>query len=439
MSRAPIRIALVTLLALALGSPAAVAAQGISKMDRDRTSTMLEQVRKDIERSYYDSTFGGVDVAARFARAEEGIQRASSLGELLGHVAAAVAELDDSHTFFIPPRQTVRAFYGWEMGMIGDSCFVTHVTPDSDADAKGLREGDAVLNVVGLVPARDNLWKLLYLIHVLRPQSSLRVIVRSPGSEPRQLDLAAKVREGKRVVDLTGSDGGDDIWTLIREAQDSAASRQSLFIELGSDVLFWKLAQFDNFDRRIDDGVKRAQKAKTLILDLRGNGGGQEKALHYLLGALSPDDVVIGTRRERSRTTQLVARGRGEKAFGGRLILLVNAASASASEIVARVVQLGERGIVIGDRTAGAVMVGRTFSHSIGTERVIAYAVNVTVGDLVMTDGGRLERVGVTPNHIVVPTGADLAARRDPTLARAAELAGLTMTPAQAGALLRER
>lgn len=434
------RLALYLALAtLTIGAPGTIVAQGISKMDRSRTSTMLEQVRKDIERSYFDSTFRGVDLERVFARAEDGVQRAGSLAELFGNVAAAVAELDDSHTYFIPPQQTVRADYGWEMQMIGDSCFVTRVKPGSDAETRGLREGDAVLGLLGLKPTRESLSKILYLIHVLRPQASLPVVIQSPGGQPRQMDLAARIRESKRILDLTGADGGGDIWSLVREAQDDESRSRSTFVELGADVLLWKLRRFDSYARDLDDGFKRAQKAKTLILDLRGNSGGHINALLSLLGNLSAGDLTVGESRERARTLPIIAKGRGDKAFPGRLIILVDAESASASEISARTVQLAGRGIVVGDRSAGAVMVSRYFGHTIGTERVVAYAVSVTVADVIMQDGERLERVGVTPDHLIIPTGADLAARRDPALARAAELAGVALTPAQAGALLRDR
>jgi C-terminal processing protease CtpA/Prc len=83
-------------------------------------------------------------------------------------------------------------------------------------------------------------------------------------------------------------------------------------------------------------------------------------------------------------------------------------------------------------------MTARMFSHSLGVDSLTAFYTMVTVGDVRMSDGGSLERVGVQPDEIALPTPADLAAKRDPVLARAIALAGGSVTPEDAWQMFRK-
>jgi C-terminal processing protease CtpA/Prc len=63
----------------------------------------------------------------------------------------------------------------------------------------------------------------------------------------------------------------------------------------------------------------------------------------------------------------------------------------------------------------------------------------VTISDVVMPDGGKLENVGVTPDDVVLPTGDDIATGSDPALAHALTFLGIPFTPKEAGALRLRR
>jgi len=121
--------------------------------------------------------------------------------------------------------------------------------------------------------------------------------------------------------------------------------------------------------------------------------------------------------------------------YDGNLIVLIDSKSASASEIFARVIQLEKRGIVIGDRSSGAVMEAQLLDHKLGLDTIIPYAVSITDADLIMGDGKSIENVGVIPDELVLPSAADMAAKRDPVLTRAVERGGVKLDPEKAGAL----
>src|SRR5688572_16711325 len=94
-------------------------AQSIS-LERERGLEMLSLIKADIKRNYYDPEFRSVDLEARFKIAEDRIKQATSNGQVFGIIAQAVLDLDDSHTFFLPPGRASLTEYGWQMQVMGD-------------------------------------------------------------------------------------------------------------------------------------------------------------------------------------------------------------------------------------------------------------------------------------------------------------------------------
>jgi hypothetical protein len=127
------------------------------------------------------------------------------------------------------------------MQAIGDDVYVTRVKEKSDAEAKGLKVGDMVHLVDGYQPVRENLWKLVYLYYALRPQPGMHVAVSSPGAQPREFDIMARVTDRKRL-DLTSY---VDYLELVREGENEERKRKkSHRLQEIDDLLIWKMPEF---------------------------------------------------------------------------------------------------------------------------------------------------------------------------------------------------
>lgn len=401
--------------------------------NRQMGRTILDVIHSDIKKNYYDPSFHGIDLETRFKAAEENIKKASTLNEILGIIAAAVMDLKDSHTYFVPPRRTTRVEHGWEMRMIGDKAFIIAVQPGSDAEKKGLQPGDRVIGVEGVAVTRQNLPNLQYIFYRLAPRPAMNLQIEKPNGLRRAVTVAARVYEGKLITNLqTGM--ASDRMDLIREYENLARLYRHRYYEL-EDVLIWKMPQFDLEETQIKEMIDKLRKRKALILDLRGNSGGSEKVLLSLIGNLFDHDVKVGELKRRSEVKPLIARTRGPNAFTGSVFVLIDSDSASASEIFARVMQQEKRGVVVGDRSAGLVMRGKSYDHQFGQDLLFYYGMVVTDADLINPDGKSLENIGVAPDEVMLPTADDLAAGRDPVLAHTAKLAGLALTPEKAGAM----
>lgn len=103
----------------------------------------------------------------------------------------------------------------------------------------------------------------------------------------------------------------------------------------------------------------KGQGMYDLILDLQGNGGGYlNAAIDIANEFLGQGELIVYTEGRRNPRREFFAKGDGKHQYG-RLVVLVDEYSASASEIVAGAVQDWDRGMVVGRRTFGKGLVQR--------------------------------------------------------------------------------
>ena len=113
----------------------------------------------------------------------------------------------------------------------------------------------------------------------------------------------------------------------------------------------------DEFEKALHDLQKKGMR--NLILDLQGNGGGYlNAAIEIANHMLQKGELIVYTEGKRNPSTEFNARVNGDFR-DGKLVVLVDEFSASASEIVTGAIQDWDRGTVVGRRTFGKGLVQR--------------------------------------------------------------------------------
>jgi carboxyl-terminal processing protease len=431
MSNKTRRTGVMLLLAFVLLGVTAVtsSAQKANKLEIAHWRDVLHFVKRELKQNYYDPTFHGIDIDARFSLAEAKMKNAESMEDLKHIVAQVLLDLNDTHTYFVPPHDGSRIEYGWRLKPVGSDIYVSAVKPGSNAEKKGLQPGDKVLSIDGRPLDRNGVWLSNYFYYTVQPEETVTLVIEKPDQTQQRLVVKAFVDKviGDRMY-------GFFPYLDLNRPEEYRLSRQQ-FYELSDEVMIWKVPQFylDEYD--LADKFRKLKNRKTLILDLRGNNRGFVGTLPHFAGYFFDSDVKLADRRARKDLEPISAKSKKEKTFKGQLIVLIDGESASAAEIFAHAVQLHKRGIVIGDRSSGSVMEGKLYQQSVGVMRSIPVAISATSADVIMPDGTRLERVGVTPDKLVLPTPQDMSMGHDPVLTYAASLAGIELDAKKAGGL----
>ena len=258
-------------------------------------------------------------------------------------VVAALSELDP-HSVYLPPvdlkaSETELAGnfdgIGIQFNMLTDTLYVIQVIPGGPSEKVGLMAGDRIIMVDDTLIAGVKM-------------KNTDVMKRLRG--PKNTEVRVKVlRQGvPDLIEFKITRGKIPMYSL-----DAAymADKTTGYIKLNR----FAASSADEFKEALKK--LRKQGMKNLILDLQGNGGGYLNiAIDLADEFLDKDKLIVYTEgnkqpREEAKST---ARGDFEE---GRLVVLVDEASASASEILSGAIQDWDRGVIVGRRTFGKGLV----------------------------------------------------------------------------------
>jgi len=139
--------------------------------------------------------------------------------------------------------------------------------------------------------------------------------------------------------------------------------------EINSTTGFIRLSRFSSTSLAEIDNVLtqfKNKKIKNVILDLSGNGGGYlDVAVDLADDFIDANKLIVYTKGTHSEKKEYISTSKGlfEK---GKLVLIIDEGSASASEILAGAIQDWDRGIIVGRRSFGKGLVQRPFTFPDG-------------------------------------------------------------------------
>ena len=229
----------------------------------------------------------------------------------------------------------------------------------------------------------------------IRGQELSLVVSKVKGPEGTTVDLTF-LREGEEYT-VTVERAKVEVQTVDYRMEDEKEKIGYIQVTEYDDVTY------SQFVEAID--ALNEQGMKSLVLDLRGNPGGNVSTVVDMTDELIDEGIVVYTEdRDGNRQDYPSTEG---KRFDGEIVVLVDGNSASAAEIMTGALKDYEVATVMGTTTFGKGIVQRVFSLGDGT------AVKITVENYFTPNGHNIHKVGIEPD-VVVEFDAD-AYKKDET------------------------
>lgn len=404
-------------------------------LDIRTRSHIYSRVAEMVAQKHFDPAMNGADWPALVSERRDGILQRESDEEFERGMQELLNELNTSHTGFrhskshnIPARHAISATFmrcnvdGGQRWMFQD------VHEGGPAHAAGLRPGDILLQVRNreLYPPDPPMF---------------------PVGDDSQ--YAVQKPDGKRII------GSLHVPSPRSKSHPVVVPKSVLCSQLPEGIGWLKVTMFPgavgiDLAKMLDVAFAHLKGSTRLIVDLRGNTGGGIGGLR-LMSYLTPGKKEVGYSLTRSRKEKgykreelptfgripshkptllwlalrygfidksivVVTEGLGARPFHGRVVILVNEHTASAGEMVAAFAAENGLATIVGAKTPGRLLSGRTFRVGSG------YILGIPVAAYLTWRGKLIEGSGVAPNITVEIQPEQLLAGEDSQMREALEV-----------------
>lgn len=344
----------------------------------DSRWVVLDEVYNKLA-STYD---GDIDESAIIEGAKKG------LTESLGDVYTVYMDANEAKDFEDDLHGKVGAGIGVEMGLRDGYVRVLRTLPDNPARKAGILAGDILYKVDG-----EEVYEL----------------------STEEISKKVRGEEGTEVEVTVVRDGEEKTFKMKREVINNV----SAYVEYDGSTAIVTVTRFDNDTGTMVQSFAKdfAKKGvKKVILDLRGNGGGYVSAAQDLLSLWIDGDTILLQKSKHFGDSDMKA-GNGKAILAGmKTVVLVNASTASASEIVAGALQDYGKATIVGETTYGKGVVQQLYDLNGGSK------LKVTTASWYTPKDRSINKTGIEPDVKVERSYEDINAMRDPQMDKAKKL-----------------
>ena len=232
---------------------------------------------------------------------------------------------------------------GIQFNMLEDTVYVIQTIPGGPSQKVGIMAGDRIIAANDTVIAGKKL-----------VNTKVMKVLRGPkGSE-----VMLKVKRGDDLIDFLVTRDDIPLYSIDETFMADPTTGYVRITRFAEDTP----NEFRNALRKLKD-----QGMQNLILDLSGNGGGYLGAAFEIASEFLPKGTPVVSTAGRRSPKQEYRTDEAGSFVDGRLVVITDQTSASASEILSGAIQDNDRGVIVGRRTFGKGLVQRPFPFPDGS------------------------------------------------------------------------
>lgn len=386
----------------------------------------FDQVWTKIKEAHWEADLGGVDWDAAKKELRPKVENAKSIKEARDAMNQLIKRLGKSHYGIIPSgaydvvntKRLGKADAGITFRLNDEKVLVAAVRKGSNAEKLGVQPGWEIIQA-GETESMEFLEKVKSVESIVRVETLIafrfeNLISGAPGDKVKCVFRKPNAGEKSEDVEL-----GIEV-ALPPGNTVKFGNLPEMTIDMESKILDSNVGYF-RFNGFFDPvrlmpafrkAVKEFESADGMIIDIRGNGGGMVGMCMGIAGPLAPTKAPLGVMKMKGSELKLAV-NKSRKPYSKKIAVLVDEASASASEILAGGLQDLKIARIFGNRTAGLSLPSTIEKLPNGDGFQYAIANYVSAG------GQELEGNGVMPDEVIELTQQSLTKEVDPALKKA--------------------